>query len=337
MKKLTEIFERRANKKFENDDSERYVKAIDKIIHKVYNDRYDKIWKKMDYNKNNNSGIFQKKFERGDFRFSDGRLRIDPYVFQEKCWMELEDKNLIQKNMAKTSFINDAALVSYIHTIFKNILQNMIDGLSPWFDSRKKQVGTILNENCDKVKIAKNIYYELKSVPNDKIPEPADIGKIQEAATLLNPPPMQFSKKLYSEKGPSVSKKEMKKYLLNIMENAGGMIIYKDLLKFIKKIYGYTEIKQAESSISYNKNMEENEQSEDNVISNLLFHENHFEPTADHLLMADDIVDKLTPEIKQLIYYWKIKELKGNKIAANMNVSTVQTIWRIKNNFGFFR
>jgi len=295
-RKLIELLNKMCSENFNDNDVEAYIKSIDNFIVWVYNRRYNNIWKPS------KSDIGNYKIgERGHYNYRDGRIRVDPNTFQELCWDELHNANLLNKICDKT-FPNDRALVRFIYNSFQNILQKLIDDLSPWLETRKKQVHSLLKTFCLDIKIKGVRCWKLK-VYGDRILKPANPEQLQKAGTLLQVPKLRFPRNPDSGRGPSVSATEMRDYLEKLLKSIGGMVARNDLIEFIKFQYGLKSIRQVD-------------------ISTLSSPAQGFDLRPDHYAMARQIYEKMPTDTKDVYYCRRIKGLTGKKTAARLAIAT---------------
>jgi len=300
-------------------DKNKYISAMDRIIQRVYKNRYRFIVlpKKMGNEPYRTDS--EKLAKTIEFDSADGFSVANFETFQNVCWDELEENNLLSK-LARLKFNDDGHLCKHMQVTFENILQKMIFALTPGLETRKKQVYRVLKTCCIKMDKNNRRYWKLNDFEGSD-PEPASLERLMLISQTFSAPKLRIPKP-GSKYGPSIKDIDMKEYLINVLKGAGGMVAYNDILSLIKERFGLQTIREISPSSQGDGEGEEGEYSGEEHISKLISEAEGPLLSSYHILMAKEIVNKMDPQMKTLYYKRYIEEKKLKDIARDMGCNT---------------
>ena len=286
---------------------EEYVSTIDKLITKVYGNRYGSLW---------------------GARIEGGSLRVDFETFQNDCWEALEDDGLVLK-LRDVSFLEDSHLMGYVKKTFENMLQDRIYALSPGSRTRMKQVNRVLQPNT--LDACKRLCrcWKLREF-KDVTTAPADLDRLMRAARSLTPPNIHIRKMSDGEMVPTIRDKEMEHYLISLLKGAGGMTTRTDLLSFITVQYALFPVKQVAPPNREHTEKGEGEESQAEQLARIAWQTDGTMIGLDHLLSAKDLAAAMSPRMKE-VYYRRIINGETMEEAALAMERSVGTISNIEN------
>ncbi|MEA3360707.1 MAG: hypothetical protein U9R17_15055 [Thermodesulfobacteriota bacterium] len=308
-------------------DKNKYIFAIDKIIQRVYQNRYRSIVhpkKIVDTPYRADSGKRAKTIE---FDSVDGFSGANFETFQNLCWDELEENNLLNK-LAGLTFNDDGYLCKHIQVTFENLLQKMIFALTPGLETRKKQAYRVLKTCCIEMDKNNRRYWKLKDF-KESDPEPASLERLMLISQSLKAPKLRIPK-FGSRYGPSIRDIDMKEYLINVLKGAGGMAAYNDILSLIKEKFSIETIRVISPSSQGDRDYEEGKYSGEEQISKLISEAEGSLLSSDHILMAKEIVNKMDSQMKNLYYKRYIEEKTLKDIARDMGCNTTSVYNKTK-------
>jgi hypothetical protein len=290
-------------------DIEEYVSTIDKLIAKVYRNRYGSLL---------------------DARTENGSLRVDFETFQNDCWEALEDNGLVLK-FRDASFSEDSHLIGYIKKTFENMLQDRIYELSPGSRTRMKQVNRVLQPNT--LDACKRLCHcwKLREF-KDVTLAPADLDRLMHASNSLTPPNIHIRKKSDGEMVPTIRDKEMEHYLVSLLKGAGGMTTRTDLLSFITVQYALFPVKQVAPLNREHTEEGDAEESPEEQIARIAWKADGVMIGLDHVLSAKDLAAAMSPRMKE-VYYRRIINGETMVDAARKMKKSVGTISNIENEY----
>ncbi len=248
-------------------DIELYVTFMDKIMKNVFKSF---------------AGSFSKLQQR----------MIDKNYFMNHCWEKLENDGLLQK-LCDLTFKNDSQLKSYITKVFENLFIAKVEALSPGFTARRKQVNRVLSTRCISSYTGNDRYWILPEYKTKNC-TPAKLENLMNAADSIPTPEIKFSKHP-DARTPSVSDKDMEKFLLCLLERVGGAAKQADIMAVVSKKFnlGSVEI----TTIPSNENDEEITFEDDTILSQ------------EHEIMAEEILKNMDEDMIDLHYYRIIREM----------------------------
>ena len=292
---------------------DRYYAGIDRLSRKVYRSRYGKvaipsttsIWE----------GEGASNYQRGNYNFSNGLLRVDFDHFSLRCWEILEE---IERQILYRGLSGDSDCERYLFSCFSHLLQEMIDGLAPFFKGRRKQVGKVLGEIADAVTYGEERCYRLKTMSSQI---PASRDTLFEAASRISAPAPRFPENPDSDRGPTVPFEAMRDYLQQLYTEVGGTIVYTDLLDLIKLVYGLTPPRQIDPTYYENRGDGEGAVDDLLLIDELTAGESNTLPTALTVAMAREFHGRLSDRDLAIFYWRRCKGLGVVKTAKMLGCS----------------
>ena len=277
-------------------DVESYVTRMDDLMASVYATRY---------------GSLSPRPTEG------GALTVDFESFRNVCWERIEDEGLVFKFYNATT-LDDAHLKAYIWKSFENLLQDRMSALSPGFRTRMKQVSRVLCprtlDSCRKFCDC----WKLRSF-RDKSPEPADVDRLLAASGGLTLPKLHAPKNPESERCPWISDTEMARYLVLVLENAGGMTTRAHLRSFMTVQYGLQSVRRATDPPKVRDGEEEN--ADDAWISRMAMKNKRVLLGPDHMVMARELAEGMNDEMKEVFFLRVIREWTLEQVALEMGKS----------------
>ena len=288
-------------------DVEEYVSRIDELIKKVYATRYKPL---------------------SDTGIGGGALQVDLETFWNYCWEALEDNGLAMK-FDNASVEDDSHLKGYMRKTFENLLQDKMNALSPGFHTRMKQVYRVLVPNTlDACRMQCNCWKLIAF--KEKTLKPADMDRLLPASRGLTLPKLHIPKNPDAERGPWIPDKEMEEYLVCLLEAVGGMTERVTLRSFIALQYGLHTVKQVNPSNRTDDG--DGKDSTDELIEMMAFESRGFFLGPDHLLMAEELVGGMSPEMEVVYYLRTILERTINQTANELKKS-IGTVHNIEKRF----
>ncbi|OQY50305.1 MAG: hypothetical protein B6240_01935 [Desulfobacteraceae bacterium 4572_87] len=292
-------------------DVEQYVEWMDMLISKVYRARYK----------------FRDKGPEGDFDF---------HTFSNDCWTKLEDGGLI-RSFYDASFANDAHLTAYTRKTFENLLLDQVQALSPGFRTRLKQLQRVLKPPVTLYSCKE--YCKCWKLPRFKEQSiaPADTDRLLKKSIGISLPKLHISKKPDSQRGPWIYDRDMKDYLLHVLEKAGGMTTQQNLNSFLSTQYGLHPVRKVIPSES-SSDSGDKEITQEESLEKMAFGVKDFFMGADHIKMAQDLVNGMTDEMRTVFHRLVVCERTIEQTSGELNKS-VGTIYNIKKSYEkhFFR
>jgi hypothetical protein len=308
-------------------DIDKYVDAIDGIIVRVYKNRYRGISGAKNVGEKLGGPDSKKLSGSTGFAAIADFSAVNFETFQNVCWDELEENNLFSK-LASLTFNDDAHLYKHIQVAFENILEKMIFDLTPGFETRKKQVYRVLKTCCNEIRENNRRHWKLKGVEFTDA-EPASLRELLLISQSFSTPKIHISR-AGSKYGPSIKDIDMKEYLLNILNAAGGMAAYNDILSLVKERLGIKTMKETLVTFQGRGENESEGNTEEKIISRLAINKKEPLLGSDHLLMAQEIVQRMDFKLKSIFYKRYIEEKKIKDIAKNMDCNTTSVFNKIE-------
>ncbi|EFK94865.1 hypothetical protein LDC_3132 [sediment metagenome] len=294
----------------------------------VYNNRYHDKWhpEELTMLKDDN----QLRTDKGHHDYSDGRVRVDPDEFQERCWEKLEKDGLI-RTMRDKNFSEDQELFKFLYVSFNHLLEEMINNLFPGLQTRKKQISLILKHHCDVVEYKGKSCWKLRKL-NCGLKQPSSFDKLLEVARNNRIPQLRYSKKRDNERGPGIPKKEMESFLLTILEQVGGICFRDDLIEIIKTIYNIQQVRRIElPNTSFDG--KKLEACQDAWISVLESNQERMLLGQEHIVMAGELYKSMDPRMRRIFYMLHVQGLSSTDIAQKLSLAN-STITKIVKDIG---
>lgn len=280
-------------------DCETYCKKTDNIIKKTYNTI-------------TNSDATENS--RNKTQIINEAPLVSHGTFRNECWEKLENKNMMTQLYYK-DFLNDAKIFGFLKKTFENIFLDLLNKVNPGFRSRKKQVLRVLNPLCSESSKKEFNQWKLKQVENKDI-TPATFEQLQDVAYNIPLPEIKYPASDDMIGSPRIKDKDMENYLIPILKKAGGATEFKVMDKFITYIFNLGNVSQ----FSVDNTIKQDDQENDKSIK-ISQDEVQILKGAEHLLMAEQLFQDMTSDIKDLIYYRFIKEVKQSEYASQINKS----------------
>lgn len=325
-------------------DSELLCNSVDSIIWGVYWRRYEHLIPILlseermilpEYAK-------EKLHEVVGSKLPDGTMVVDFKAFQNECWDRIE--GILNGGL---SFPNDAALKSHLKKTCENFLQERIYDLTPFLQTRKKQIDDILKHfTMDKCKKECSCWRLKEAGTENCLPEVperlckecqgrknwdlvADLKRLRNESMSLKAPKMKYPKKADPEKGPSIGKREMEKYLLALLRSVGGMTHTSALLTFIGWLYGLTPVKAISPILASTEDGEEVDALE-NIGLSALQSDAELLLSAEHYTMARELLNAIRDELRIVYSYYFCLEKTLEEIARLTQYATTTIHNRVK-------
>lgn len=308
-------------------DINKYISAVDKIIQGVYINRYRYIVYPKKMHDKPGRVDSEKVPMTLEFDTANGFSVVNFETFQNVCWDELEEKNLLSR-LGTLTFNNDGSLCRHIQITFENILQKMIFDLEPGFETRKKQVHRVLKACCIEVRDNNRRYWKLNDLELSD-PEPASLEKLLLLSQSFATPKIRIPKP-GSKFGPSIKDIDMREYLLNILKAAGGMAAYNDILSLVKERLGIKTINEISITFQQGSENKKEDNAEGRKITRLVFNEKASLLGPDYILMANEIVQCMDAELKTIYHKRYIQEKTLEAIAKDMHSDTTSIFNKIE-------
>jgi hypothetical protein len=302
---------------------EQYYTGIDRLLRKVYRYRYGNVTIPSEKPVPLDAEACDLPPRRGNYNFSNGILRVDFDAFADRCWKTMEER---ERKVLSRELPGDTDCERYLFRVFSRLLQGMVDDLTPFFASRRRQVNNILGQIAYPMTYGKNRCYLLKESSSKG---PASRGTLFAVSRNIIAPAPRFPKNPDSPRGPTVPKEAMREYLMKLLAAAGGMVVYSDLLDLIKLVYGLTppwcvDPGQHESSD------EEDGPDDIGLIDILAASRGDIIPTAEIVAMARDFHGRLSEEDRNFFYWRSCREEGVEEIAGRFGCSAATVSGRMR-------
>jgi len=303
-------------------DASYYFDCLFSIMRNVYKTRYPHVYIPINTHDN------QSKTEKANFVYENGTVIIDFDSFVSWCLDKLEEEKLEESAYFKNCK-NDNLLAGYFFKAFENLLTDNIVKLTPGLEGRIKQIDKVLKEHCDIIKIDGKKCFKLRAYNLNHVSEPIVLEKLFDIAEKSRSPQKKYSKKMDAKNGPSIEKEQMRAYLLDILEQSGGLVFRNDLISLIKNIYGYKNLSMVTPSFFAQKDDKESQ--------NILFEDFLSNPGSgldsfcvgqDHYSMVYELYEKMDEKKKDVYYYRRVQGFTTQKTAKIMAcaVGTISNI-----------
>ncbi len=327
-RKLIESFEKKKNGNPDGKSIGIYVREISKIAGTVYEQKYGEgtfPWSAAMGNfhpekRGRGKDGTKVRSESEFFEFSDGSPVVNPSQFEEACFEKVEKE--FDRIMCHT-YASDAELAGFLKTTFSHLLQEMKYRLTPGLKTRVRQLKRVLKQFCVEGGQDKGKKYWIAEGFPEQDATRAEFGKLLECAGKLRLPEVKYPKKAESAKGPSIKDDDMRRFLQDLFRDAGGAAYEQDLIDLIVFLF---DLSPARRVVSFSAKGEdggaENFDSYLEVLN--VAPDAAFAP--DHLLMARDLVRRMTPRMKIVRHLRFTEELTHEEIAGRLGLKSPSSV-----------
>ncbi|MBF0412893.1 MAG: sigma-70 family RNA polymerase sigma factor [Desulfamplus sp.] len=250
--------------------------------------------------------------------------------FLNLCWdiVEGSDDNehrLIDKLQSKLQdidFPDDNRLKSYLRKTFERLFLDKIYGIFPDFQTRIKQVSRVMKPLCIKTKgkesSSKGDVWQLKDY-DDAVNIPT-LAQLKEYTSKIAMPDITYPKSEDGQRGASIKDNDMKNYMVEIFRAAGGVIYKKDIDSLISHLFCMEQISSSKSDIS-NQSDGDNEKANQEDSFNAPFSTDTVMPPCCYIIMAEQCINTMDEQMKEILYYIYVKELDQGVVAKKIGKS----------------
>ena len=308
------------NRNINDKEHERLALFFDDIAGSVYKTRYHLHFKPKYFieKKNYDQKLFDDYFELED---------VVPYEdFFSTCWVEMQQK-LYGKN-----FGEDDALKRYLYTVFYNTLEQMIYDLTPGLQTRVKQLKLILPEICKEVKDkewrlkkdfrAEDLDEKTAHLDNS-VPPTAQFLFHSDAVNI--PLPEIKQPKEDSEYGPAIKVEDMRQYLVELFNAAGGVIRENQLIEFVKRQFSIHSSHSMKRQLYKNGEDERQDQIEKLPATEQIL------PSQAYVDIAKEILSGMNARQKHIFRLNVMNEVSQSDVAKTLNISNGTVSGELKN------
>jgi hypothetical protein len=250
---------------------------------------------------------------------------VDFEGYRNECWGHIETPKFQNSFIdCATNLKKNADIERYLYKTLDNLLQKKILERTPGLETRKKQMDRVLMNHCLKVCRVWCSCWKLLSLKGISITRLADLNLLLDASTGLKVPKVKYPCQ-GAKKGPAISDDEMRKYLLEVLENSGGMTQRNTMISFIMQKFGITPVHE-QHFLDHKEDDEEEPATELSLshLSRLVYEREGHLVSPDHLLMAQEVVSKLKNMQIKVFYKIYVQEYKQSDIAQSMEISDSQ-------------
>jgi hypothetical protein len=303
---LINILTRRQDESWSEKDRLVFFKTLDRVIKKVWTRRWGSL-QPADV-------IKEAGFSKPPERFNS----LDFEAFRNDCW-EMIVNGQMKRWLEVSRFKTDKDAINYAYMVFWNFLKNKIDDSMPFWEGRKKQVFGILSNSASfrKTVTGSKTYWMLTENKTNRPASPEQLNRAVAAAGTLN---IRYPRDPESKRGPTVTVKDMTTYLQRLFFALDGMVAEADLMEAVKYACGIVPV--LTEGLPSQEDGDEALEIFDNNISQKAFKAGRISCSGhDHGLMARDIFNGLTTEMKIVYDLYRLKELKLVAVAKKMNCS----------------
>lgn len=313
---------------------EKYVRIIDNVAVRVYKSRYREIGIEVDRKLSHPEEVIRNQTEQAEFKLRDGTLLVNFEIFRNLCWDRLETPEF-QGFLSDFSAPDDGFLISYISKSFEHLLQRKIDELTPGFETRKKQIGRVLKPECLKSCRTLCQCWKLKRHKGISL-KPATEQQLRDTALTKELPQLQFPKP-GSKYGPRIKDNEMRQYLADVLQKAGGMTTKNNMISFIAGQYDFKTIKELIPTPEGENDNEFPSGPGSGYIAKTALYKEYVFVSYDQMIMARELIKSMNQEEKEIVYLRFVKEKKFKEISDKMGYSTASAHNAVSNIVAHFQ
>jgi len=295
-------------------DNHNLYEIMHKIIRKVYAQRYGHQNLPPEKQLRRGQNFRSQGSREIDLGSRDGYLIVDFDKFEDKC--------LSNEFIEKIQFLNfkdEKALISHIQKSFENILQTEVYALTPGLETRKKQIYRVLKEVClDSCRLYCKCW-KLRQY-KDSVLIPAELGELQAAASSIEAPQLSFPKP-GSNRGPSIKDDAMQAYLIKILKEVGGMTTHNSMVNFVRTKYNLKPVRRIKPIHNLSSDPYDPKPFLDEDVLSKLHESENVSITQEHIIIAKDLLSKMSPQAKNIYYMRFGLEKRLKEIASLMKIS----------------